>query len=155
MGEFMRALVLASLCACAHLDPEAARRSLLDADARFAQEVSERGVEAWVEAFGDEGVMLADSSPLIRGREQIRSTMSALGDPRKAPPELRLRWRPLGAQVSADGTLGWTYGNSLSVSPRGERKGKYLTVWRRDQDGSWKVAADQGTPGWADPAAPP
>ncbi len=151
----MRALALASLCACAHLDPEAARRSLLDADTAFAQQVSERGVEAWVEAFGDEGLMLVSDDPLIRGREPIRSTMSALGDPRKAPPELRLRWRPLGAQVSADGTLGWTYGNSLSVSPRGEHKGKYLTVWRRDKDGSWKVAADQGTPGWADPSAPP
>lgn len=151
----MRALVLALACACAHLDPEAARRSLLEADQRFAQDVGERGVEAWVEAFGDEGMMLASDSPLIRGRETVRSAMAALGDPRRAPPDLRLRWRPLGAQVSDDGTLGWTYGNALSISRRGESKAKYLTVWRRARDGNWKVAADQGTPGWADPSLPP
>ena len=151
----MRALVLVALCACAHLDPEVARRSLLDADTKFAQDVAARGVEAWVEAFGDEGLMFTSNIPLIRGREQIRASMAALGDPRKAPPELRLIWRPLGGQVSGDGTLGWTYGNALAVSPRGESKANYLTIWRRAVDGTWKVAADQGSPGWADLSSPP
>jgi ketosteroid isomerase-like protein len=151
----MRALLLAAAAACAHLDPEAARRSLLAADTRFAQDVAERGVDAWVDAFGDEGVMLPGGGALVRGRQQIRTVMAALGDPRTGAPELRLRWRPLGAQVSGDGTLGWTWGNALAFSPRGESKSKYLTVWRRAADGAWKVAADQGSPGWADPASPP
>lgn len=153
----MRALAVlaAALCACAHFDAEAARRSLLQADADFAREVAARGTEAWVEAFAEDGAMLVANTPLVRGRERIRALMSELGDPRKARAELQIRWRPLGAQVSDDGTMGWTYGNAVSVSSRGEQQGKYLTVWRKQPDGAWKVAADQGTPGWADPAAPP
>jgi len=154
----MRALLptaALSLLACARLDPEAARRSLLQADLDFARDVAARGTAAWAETFAEDGAMLVANTPLVRGREKIRELMADLGDPRTAKPDLQIRWRPLGAQVSDDGTLGWTYGNSVSISARGEHQGKYLTVWRRQADGTWKVQADQGSPGWADPASPP
>jgi ketosteroid isomerase-like protein len=145
----------ASFVACAHLDAEAARKSLLQADVDFARDVAARGTEAWVDAFAEDGAMLIANAPLIRGRQKIRELMAELGDPRKGKPELLMRWRPLGAQVSNDGTLGWTYGNSVSVTAQGERQGKYLTVWRKQADGSWKVQADQGSPGWANAAVAP
>jgi ketosteroid isomerase-like protein len=152
----MRAILMAAASlACAHVDAEAARRSLLQADADFARDVSARGTAAWAEAFAEDGAMLIANTPLVRGREKIRELMADLGDPGKAKPELQIRWRPLGAQVSDDGTLGWTYGNSVSISARGEHQGKYLTIWRKQADGSWKVQADQGSPGWADPAVAP
>jgi hypothetical protein len=93
----------ASFVACAHLDAEAARKSLLQADADFARDVAARGTEAWVEAFAEDGAMLIANAPLIRGREKIRELMAELGDPHKGKPELLIRWRPLGAQVSNDG----------------------------------------------------
>jgi ketosteroid isomerase-like protein len=148
------ALLALLLFGCAHVDLEAQRRSLLDADAKFAADVAARGVEAWAEVFAEDGAMFIPNAPLIRGRQQIRELMADLGDPRKAPPALQIRWKPLGAQVSADGTLGWTWGNAVSISARGERQNKYLTVWRWQQ-GAWKVQADQGSPGFADPASPP
>jgi len=64
---------------------------------------------------------------------------------------LKLRWKPLGAQVSADG-------RRLDVRQRGGRDQgrcaavKYVTVWRREGDGSWKVVADIGAAGDAEPA---
>ncbi len=152
----MRAILIAAAAfACAHVNPEAARKSLLQADADFARDVAERGTAAWAEAFAEDGAMVIANTPLVRGREKIRELMAELGDPRKAKPELLIRWRPLGAQVSDDGTLGWTYGNSVSISSRGEHQGKYVTIWRKQADGAWKVQADQGSPGWADPASPP
>lgn len=153
----MRAgFVLATtLVACAHVDAEAARKSLLQADAEFARDVAARGTEAWAATFAEDGAMLIANAPLVRGREKIRALMADLGDPRTGRPELIIRWRPLGAQVSDDGTLGWTYGNSVLISGRGEQLGKYLTVWRKQADGTWKVQADQGSAGWADPSLPP
>jgi len=38
------------------------------------------------------------------------------------------------------------------VTPDGERRGKYITIWRKQADGRWKVAADLGNQG---PLAPP
>lgn len=153
----MRPLVclLISAAGCAHVDAEGARRSLLQADFNFDRAVAERGVEAWIDAFAEDGTMFPRNKPLIRGHEKVRSEMAALGDPRKGPPDLKVRWKPLGAQVSSDGTMGWTYGNAHLVSREGEQRAKYVTVWRRAPDGSWKVVADIGTAGDAEPGAGP
>jgi ketosteroid isomerase-like protein len=153
MRRPLYALILAA--GCAHVDAEAARCSLLESDADFDRAVAERGVEAWVEAFAEDGAMLPGGASILRGHEKIRAAMAQLGDPRKGPPELKLRWKPLGAQVSADGTLGWTYGNAVAVTKAGEQRVKYVTVWRRGSDGSWKVVADIGAAGDAEPGAGP
>ena len=54
------------------------------------------------------------------------------------------------AEAAKDGSLGYTFGSS-EVSFRNEkgeiqkRSGRYLTVWRRQPDGSWKVVSDIGS----------
>ena len=66
-----------------------------------------------------------------------------------------LSWVPEFADVSADGTVGFTDGRwSFDGAPDAKRRrfhatGHYLTVWRKDASGNWKVAADMGT---TDPA---
>lgn len=60
-----------------------------------------------------------------------------------------LTWEPLQAEVSDAFDLGYTHGTfeSRFPGPNGELSvttGKYLTVWRKQPDGSWKVAADIG-----------
>ena len=136
----MRCLALgAALLAvgCAHTS--SSEKELLRADAAFAEDVAARGVDGWVAAFASDGVMLPAGSPILKG-EAIRSAMAALGK------GLTLRWAPVLARVSEDGTLGYTIGNYTSESPRGVTRGKYLTVWRRTPDG-WRVVADIGNPG--------
>jgi ketosteroid isomerase-like protein len=66
-----------------------------------------------------------------------------------------LSWTPDFADISTDGALGftdghWTFDGAPDV--KGQRfhaTGHYLTVWRKDASGAWKVAADMGT---TDPA---
>jgi ketosteroid isomerase-like protein len=41
------------------------------------------------------------------------------------------------------------------VTPKGEKRGKYVSVWRRQPDGAWKIVADIGAPGDAEPGAGP
>ena len=141
----MRLLVaLLGLVGCAHATPQ----QLLDADTAFARNVAERGVEAWVEAFAPDGVMLPAGSPQVP-REKIGELMQRLGDPRKEKPALRVEWWPKLAAVSADGTLGYTIGNSVAHTPEGDRQGKYVTIWRRQPDGAWKAVLDIGNAVWA------
>jgi hypothetical protein len=135
-------------------DPEAARQSLLQADLDFAQEVALHGTEAWVAVFAADGIMLSDGGGTIRGPDAIRKAMSGLGDPQKAKPAVQLRWRPLGAEISRDGTLGWTYGNALLVSAKDKEKVKYVTIWRREGS-AWKAVADIGNGGEAEPGKDP
>lgn len=141
--------------ACAHTDRDALRRSLLQADEDFDRRVAEHGTEAWVQTFADDGRMFFPNEPVVRGHDAIREAMAALGDPSRSEPGLRVHWKPLFSDVSEDGTLGWTYGNASIRSSKGERRTKYVTVWRKQGDESWKAVADIGVPGDAEPGKGP
>jgi ketosteroid isomerase-like protein len=149
------AIGAALLCACAQR-PEVARgrQALMDADAHFARDTAQRGVEGWVSWFAEDGTMYPPSEP-IRGRQAIREAMDGLYDPRTGKGDLRLTWQPDRAEASQSGELGWTTGTSLAVGPRGERHGRYITIWRKQADGTWKVSADLGNQGPLAPAAQP
>lgn len=60
--------------------------------------------------------------------------------------------------AAASGDLGCTIGRwaSRALGKDGrwtvQGRGNYVTIWRRERDGSWKVAVDVGN---ADPAPPP
>lgn len=150
-------VVLVAACAPAPptaADLEALRHELMEADRAFDQAVQDRGAEGWVATFSDDGRMLLDGGPIVTGAEAIRDVMSILDD-----PAYSLRWEPLGAEVSASGDLGYTWGRYVRELRResGETEtaeGKYLTVWRRDPRGGWRVAADIGNSGAPEPATP-
>ena len=48
----------------------------------------------------------------------------------------------LNAQVAAAGDVGYTTG-AFGLQANGQtEKGKYVTVWKKQTDGSWKIAED-------------
>ena len=61
--------------------------------------------------------------------------------------------------VSEDGTLGYNYGRYEFRDPGAEGKeivrgGWFLTLWKRQPDGSWKYVMDNGTPDKPAPKPP-
>jgi ketosteroid isomerase-like protein len=57
-----------------------------------------------------------------------------------------ISWVPSRVEVAKSGDLGWSTGTyilSTSVSgPAANDRGKYVVVWKKQQDGSWKCIAD-------------
>ncbi|MFL5398871.1 MAG: YybH family protein [Myxococcales bacterium] len=131
------------------------RKALMDADAQFARDTAARGVEGWVSWFTDDGTMYPPARDAIEGRAAIREQMGDLYDPRSGQGGLRLDWQPIRAEVSESGELGWTTGTSKVVTTAGMRQGRYITVWRKQADGSWKVWADLGNLGQLNPTQRP
>ena len=67
----------------------------------------------------------------------------------KSETEYQLNWIPQHSEVSVSADMGWTWGkyefNSKDKSGNTiTRKGKYLNVWTKQPDGSWKVKVDMG-----------
>jgi hypothetical protein len=97
------------------------------------------------------------ANPTIRfGTPAVRVSPSELV--KEFPPDLRLSWTPEEAMAAASGDLGFTWGRWIlqgknkDGSPR-EVHGKYVTIWKKQPDGTWKFVLDTGLP---DPApAPP
>lgn len=108
------------------------RSALLAADRALADRTQSAGVRGFLPALSDSAAFLYPGAPLLRGARDIRAFVTAL------PAESigRVTWTPAFADVSSDGTLGYTYGWTRSSGGRG----KYLACWRKN-DGSWRLIA--------------
>ena len=121
------------------------REVLMQADRDFDRATAETGVEGWVSYFAEDGQMFPAGAEIVSGRQAIREAMA----PAFGNPEFSLRWKPLGADVSRAGDLGYTYGTYVArgPGPQGEpveRHGKYVSIWKKQADGSWKIVVDIG-----------
>lgn len=126
------------------------REAILQADRDFDLAVSQRGVDAWTAAFAEDGAMSKSDGTVVRGRDAIRALMA----PMFAEKETSLRWKPDFAEMARSGELGYTTGPAKlrGKNAQGqtvERDSRYLTVWKKQKDGTWKVAFDLGTGGQA------
>ena len=67
-------------------------------------------------------------------------------------PGSPLTWEPTRAEIAASGDLGYTFGNyKIRTGDEVRSHGVYVTVWKKQPDGSWKYVLDggNGTPGEA------
>lgn len=142
MPRFAAALPLMIL-ACTPA-PDAA--VLLAADSAFDAAVASGGSQAWVDTFADGGAMIQEGVGEIRGQAAILEAVGYLDQ-----PDMSLRWTPDRADIAASGDLGWTTGSYVfrATDPEGnpiEGRGRYVSIWRRQEDGRWKVVMDLGNP---------
>lgn len=118
--------------------------ALLATDAAFAAKSLEVGApEAFHLYFADDAAQFPSGANPRFGRDSIYAGMK-----RSRIPYV-LRWTPRKAEVAAAGDLGYTWGTS-SVSWKDEKDsthaeyGKYVSVWKRQADGTWRVILDIG-----------
>lgn len=120
---------------------DAAMDELLAADRAFAVMASNEGASNAFAAFASEDAVNFPGSEPARGRDAVVASVSGFGPG-------ALSWAPEGGEVSADGTLGYTWGPYSMTEPGNDvvvGRGYYLTVWRKGADGDWKVIADIGS----------
>jgi ketosteroid isomerase-like protein len=140
--------VLALLAGCA-----AAPRAPGEAD--FRRMVAESYVAPfkaadyprWLEVFADDAVALHNRRPADVGKSAIKDFAAAV------EANFRLaRFDVAVSDVRIDGNVAWTRGEYTSefvskasgTSPWGVENGKFLLIWQRQADGSWKIVLDMG-----------
>ena len=123
--------------------------SLVRAERAFMEDVARRRLEGWVDAFDDSAATFPPGSLVSVGREHLRKGMAATF----ADTSVHVAWHPVYATLAASGDLGYTYGYYRWTSrdekgvPAPPADGKFLTIWRRDDAGRWRVVVDMGTAG--------
>lgn len=114
---------------------------LFDLEARFAKATADGGGKAFATWFAEDGVSLANGQAPVHGREAIAKQATWLAK------DYQLTWTPTDAVMSPSGDMGYTWGHyeGRSHDADGNPKvteGRYLTIWRKESDGSWKVMLD-------------
>ncbi|HVX65898.1 MAG TPA: DUF4440 domain-containing protein [Bryobacteraceae bacterium] len=118
-------------------------QELLEADRAFDAATSAQGLEGWVSSCAPDAILMPTGQNMIVGEKAIHDFVSKAF----SSPGFAMRWEPVDAGVS--GNLGYTYGVSKTTRTGSNGKpvvsyGKYLTVWRKQRDRSWKLALDIG-----------
>jgi ketosteroid isomerase-like protein len=115
---------------------------LLQTDIEFSKKSVELGAaEAFRLYLADSALELPAGGEPVMGRDSIYSEMKG--------GHYVLQWEPRKAEVSTSGDLGYTWGTYALTTEdaAGQTKtsyGKYLDVWKKQSDGSWKVLIDIG-----------
>lgn len=97
--------------------------------------------------FDQDGSQFGDQGKVIRGRKAIHDGFSARF--KATGPALDFTIKTLEVWLVDD--LAYESGNyTLKLQPKGKDEanyaGKYVTIWKRQRDGSWKIWVDFGVP---------
>jgi ketosteroid isomerase-like protein len=116
---------------------------LFDLEARFAKDVLARGGAAFAEWFAEDGVALGNGVAPLIGRVAIAKSATW------SPKVYQLTWTTTDAVMGPSGDMGYTWGHfeGRSKDANGNpvtTTGRYMTIWRKQADGSWKVVLDAG-----------
>jgi ketosteroid isomerase-like protein len=117
---------------------------LFDLEARFAKDVAERGGAGFASWFADDGVVLGNGEAPVVGRVAIEKSSNW------SPRDYQLTWTPTDAVMGPSGDIGYTWshyeghskdanGNSVVTT------GRFITIWRKQSEGDWKVVLDAGS----------
>jgi ketosteroid isomerase-like protein len=152
MKAFLFSLVTAMLVASvifssvhhASASPKDNVDTLRQLEAEFMKAAAEHGSQGYLSYYADDAVEVPNGAPIIQGKVNIAKGIGFLDQ-----KDNHLTWTPVGADISASGDLGYTYGNFEFRSKDKDGKtvvdhGKYTSIWKKQKDGSWKVVLDMG-----------
>lgn len=129
-------------------------RVLLERDAEFDRVTAAEGMEGFLSFIADDAAFFPANAAIVTGREAVGAAWVEV----LTTPGVSLRWQPIKAELARSGELGYTYGRYQLTATDAEgqsitRYGKYVTIWKKQPDGAWRVVVDIGNAS-PPPAAP-
>jgi ketosteroid isomerase-like protein len=143
-GVLLSALLVAACGEAPRAGPAAGDvATLRAADSLLQLALTARDADRAAAFYAEDAVLLPVAEPIVEGRTAIRDEWRHLF----AIPGYSAAAGLVAAVTSADGTLGYTRGTYASpmLAPDGQEvveRGKWVSVWRRDPEGRWRIVVD-------------
>ena len=120
-----------------------AEAAMLKADRDFNRAMAARDMTRFLSFVAPDALF---ESAAGRGRDAVATAWA----PFFAPDGPTMSWAPVKAEALVAGDVGYTVGTweRHSTDAAGKpavRRGQYLTVWRKQKDGSWLATFDTGS----------
>ena len=161
-GVALAATVLVALGACDQapqkapvIDAAAVEKELRGIETQWNADYNSRNVDAVMGHYAEDAAIANPGTQLAAASESRRAAITQF----LADPNLKISFESDRVQVAKSGDLAYTRGHftmqgtdPATKQPRTD-SGNYLTVWKKQTDGSWKAVADFVVPGGAATAA--
>lgn len=149
--------LLLAVSGCApQVDVEAERAMLHNTvDVEFLSAAQEKDVERLISFYADAGTAFPPDAPIVNGKEAIRAVWSDIF----ANPGFAIDWQTTKVEISRASDLGYTVSTYelTTIDLKGVQvteSGSVFRAWRRQPDGTWKVATDFWKSGSIGPPKP-
>ena len=136
-------LVMVFLSACQAAPPaglsDADKTAIRQGEDLFMTSANGKNFGAAAAAYLDDASVLPPKGPALNGKQEIQKFLS--GFPPISDFKLDI------VDIDGRGDLAYVRGNySMTISPPGAApihdRGKYVEIWRKQADGSWKIKWD-------------
>lgn len=142
-------IVLFMVLSCCQeaVDLEQEKAKLIETEKEFAKMSVERTTaEAFKAYLAEDAIVFPQGGAPIVGIENIYN------DLKNGEHQYTIDWEVKNAEVAKSGEMGWTWGTWTLYKLADEANikilyGKYLDVWKKQEDGSWKLYLDMGNSG--------
>ena len=119
---------------------------LYQLEAKFSADTAKGGGPAFAAWFAPDAVTLSNGKAPVVGHDAIAAGATW------TPESYQLTWKPEGARMATSDDMGFTWGHYDGVSKDAEgntvkTSGRYMTVWKKQSDGQWKVEVDASNDG--------
>jgi uncharacterized protein (TIGR02246 family) len=147
------------LLGCAQAPPPAPpdtraadEKAIRDSETAWVKEFAAKDMDKIVAHYADDGMVLLSNAPTMVGKDAIRAGMKDT----VIDPKFSLDLKTVKVEVSGD--LAYSQGTYSVMAPDPKTKkvmaetGRYVEVYKKQPDGSWKIIEDINSP--EAPAAP-
>jgi len=124
------------------VDVKNEENAVRQADMDWSKAAASKDVDKVVSFYAEDGAVYAPNAPIAAGRPAIKVEWTGMVN----LPGFAVNWVPSRVEVARSADLAWSTGTYTMTSnipgSAATDHGKYVAVWKKQSDGSWKVQAD-------------
>jgi len=141
-GCFAGLMLLAGCNQKPPVDSKAIEQTIKNADAQVLKAVVAHDLTTLLTYYADDSVSLPANEELLTSHPEIQKSWAT-----RLIPGVDITWTPMYVEVAKSGDLAYILGSYTMTTKVAKGKpttdkGKYLAIWKKQVDNSWKVEAD-------------
>jgi len=118
-------------------------QDLRDLDAKWSAAAGAKDIDKTVSYYSEDAIVMPPNAPSATTRETIRSAWKEM----LTSPGAAIRWKATKVEVAKAGDLAYVSGTYEETMTDASGKpvkdhGKYVEIFKKQADGTWKVVAD-------------
>jgi uncharacterized protein (TIGR02246 family) len=118
-------------------------QALRDLDAQWSAAAGAKDLDKTVSYYADDAIVMPPNAPPATTKEAIRSTWNEM----LTSPGAGISWKTTKVEVANGGDLAYvsgTYEETMTDASgkRAQDRGKYVEIFKKQADGTWKVIVD-------------